>query len=107
MGWLMGLEPKLSATLQSPACPISEERRHLSAPVFPELGPELGPKSSCLSEPDGDAGFPPILFSEHERHFSDFDDKIVAMYAHRMTSLREGRGRRLWPLLESLSIKAG
>ena len=34
-----------------------------------------------------------------------FDDKIVAMYAHGMTSLREVRGRQLRPLLETLRIK--
>jgi hypothetical protein len=53
MGWLMGLEPKLSATLQAPECPFSEERCELSAPVFPELGPELGPKSPRFSGRDG------------------------------------------------------
>ena len=63
--------------------------------MFPELGPELGPKSSCFSGPDGDAGFPLILFSEHERHFSGFDDKIVAIYARKMTSVCEAGWRQL------------
>ncbi len=88
----MGLEPKLSATLQSPACPFSEERRTIPAPVFPELGPELGPESSCLSGRDRYASFQPILVSGHKRTFTSCDDKIVAMCARSMTSLREVQG---------------
>ena len=77
----MGLEPKLSATLWSPKCPFSEERGQLPAPVFPELGPELGPESSFLSGPARDASFHSIQVSGHERAFTGFDDNSAAKYA--------------------------
>jgi hypothetical protein len=101
----MGLEPKLSATRQSPECPFSEERRKLPAPVFPELGPELGPKSSCFSGPDLDFSFQPMHASKVKGRLTGVDDNIVAMYACGMTSSREVWGRQLRPLPESLSIK--
>ena len=40
---------------------------------------------------DRDGSFQPILIPKHERRFTGFDDKIVAMYARGMT-MREIRG---------------
>ena len=40
---------------------------------------------------DREAGFEPKLIGKHERHFTGFDDKIIAMYARGMT-VREIQG---------------
>src|SRR4029078_2152338 len=40
---------------------------------------------------DRDASFEPLLIPKHERRFTGFDDKIIAMYARGMT-VREVRG---------------
>src|SRR6185369_11344332 len=40
---------------------------------------------------DRDGSFAPILIPKHERRFTGFDDKIIAMYARGMT-VREIRG---------------
>ncbi len=40
---------------------------------------------------DREAGFEPKLIGKHERHFTGFDDKIIAMYARGMT-MREIQG---------------
>ena len=40
---------------------------------------------------DRDGSFKPILISKHERRFTGFDDKIIAMYARGMT-VREIQG---------------
>ncbi|NMK44784.1 IS256 family transposase [Achromobacter sp. Bel] len=40
---------------------------------------------------DRDGSFAPILIPKHERRFTGFDDKIIAMYAHGMT-VREIQG---------------
>ena len=40
---------------------------------------------------DRDGSFEPILIPKHERRFSGFDDKIIAMYARAM-SVREIQG---------------
>jgi len=40
---------------------------------------------------DRDGSFAPILIPKHERHFTGFDDKIIAMYARGMT-VREIQG---------------
>lgn len=34
---------------------------------------------------DRDGSFEPLLIPKHERRFTGFDEKIVAMYARRMT----------------------
>ena len=36
---------------------------------------------------DRDASFEPLLIPKHERRFTGFDDKIIAMYARGMTML--------------------
>lgn len=41
--------------------------------------------------PDRDASFEPLLIPKHERRFTGFDDKIIAMYARGMT-VREVQG---------------
>ena len=41
--------------------------------------------------PDRDGSYEPILFPKHERRFTGFDDKIIAMYARGMT-VREIQG---------------
>jgi len=48
---------------------------------------------------DRDGSFDPILIAKHERRFTGFDDKIIAMYARGMT-MREIRGF----LLESYAV---
>src|SRR5206468_1628226 len=48
---------------------------------------------------DRDGSFEPILIPKHERRFTGFDDKIIAMYARGMT-MREIRGF----LLESYAV---
>jgi putative transposase len=40
---------------------------------------------------DREGSFEPLLIPKHERRFTGFDDKIVAMYARGMT-VREIRG---------------
>jgi putative transposase len=40
---------------------------------------------------DRDASFEPLLIPKHERRFTGFDDKIIAMYARGMT-VREVQG---------------
>ena len=40
---------------------------------------------------DGEGSFEPVLIPKHERRFTGFDDKIVAMYARGMT-VREIQG---------------
>ena len=40
---------------------------------------------------DRDATFEPLLIPKHERRFTGFDDKIIAMYARGMT-VREVQG---------------
>ena len=40
---------------------------------------------------DRDATFEPLLMPKHERRFTGFDDKIIAMYARGMT-VREVQG---------------
>lgn len=55
----------------------------------------------CIEVPrDRDGSFQPILIPKHERRFTGFDDKIVAMYARGMT-LREIQGF----LLESYAVE--
>ena len=49
---------------------------------------------------DRDATFEPVLIAKHERRFTGFDDKIVAMYARGMT-MREIQGF----LLESYGVE--
>ena len=49
---------------------------------------------------DRDASFEPVLIPKHERRFTGFDDKIVAMYARGMT-MREVQGF----LLESYGVE--
>lgn len=49
---------------------------------------------------DRDGSFNPILIPKHERRFTGFDDKIIAMYAHGMT-MREIQGF----LLESYGVE--
>jgi len=49
---------------------------------------------------DRDGSFNPILIPKHERRFTGFDDKIIAMYARGMT-MREIRGF----LLESYGVE--
>src|SRR3546814_8811581 len=47
--------------------------------------------SSDLIPRDRDGSFEPILIPKHERRFTGFDDKIIAMYARGMT-VREIQG---------------
>src|SRR3546814_7223658 len=47
--------------------------------------------SSDLIPRDRDVSFEPILIPKHERRFTGFDDKIIAMYARGMT-VREIQG---------------
>jgi hypothetical protein len=50
---------------------------------------------------DREGSFEPVLIPKHERRFTGFDDKIVAMYARGMT-MREIQG--FW--LESYAVEA-
>ncbi len=43
---------------------------------------------------DRNGSFEPLLIPKHERRFTGFDDKIVAMYARGMTC---ARSRHRWP----------
>lgn len=45
-----------------------------------ELGHHLG-YGADQARPDRDGSFAPILMPKHERRFTAFDDKIIAMYA--------------------------
>ena len=40
---------------------------------------------------DRDSSFEPLLIPKHERRFTGFDDKIIAMYARGMTVREIGR----------------
>ena len=42
---------------------------------------------------DREGSFEPLLIAKHERRFTGFDDKIVAMYARGMTSRAEPAAR--------------
>lgn len=60
----------------------------------------LGPGKTVMTEDgplrldvprDRDGSFEPLLIGKHERRFTGFDDKIIAMYARGMT-VREVQG---------------
>ena len=64
--------------------------------AFPAIAAELlesfGNSPISIDVPrDRDGSFTPLLIPKHERRFTGFDDKIVAMYARGMT-IREIQG---------------
>ena len=72
-----------------------------AAPAEPTANQRNGKSAKTVLTDDGplrievprdrDASFEPLLIPKHERRFTGFDDKIVAMYARGMT-MREIQG---------------
>ncbi|MGF7192235.1 transposase-like protein [Robbsia andropogonis] len=72
----MGYEPGA----QKPATATNQRNGHSAKKVLTSDGP------LHLQIPrDRDSSFEPILIPKHERRFTGFDDKIIAMYARGMT----------------------
>lgn len=76
-------------------CPSSEARleessNHRKGVTGKNVLTEDGPTRIEVPE-DREGSFEPLLSPKHERRFTGFDDKIVAMYAHGMT-VREIQG---------------
>ena len=71
---------------QKPAAQSNQRNGKGGKTVLTEDGP------ICIDVPrDRDGSFTPLLIPKHERRFTGFDDKIVAMYARGMT-VREIQG---------------
>ena len=67
--------------------PDSNQRNGRSAKT---LLTETGPLQVAIPR-DRDGSFEPVLIPKHERRFTGFDDKVIAMYARGMT-MREIQG---------------
>ena len=76
LGQHLGYEPGG----EKPATATNQRNGHSAKKVLTSDGPLY------LQIPrDRDSSFEPILIPEHERRFTGFDDKIIAMYARGMT----------------------
>ncbi len=67
-----------------------EASNHRSGTSAKTVLTEDGPLRIDISR-DGEGSFDPVLIPKHERRFTGFDDKIIAMYARGMT-VREIQG---------------
>lgn len=86
LGAEMGLHLGYSSGAAKPEQTVNQRNGRSAKTVLTEEGPLR------IDVPrDRDSSFEPLLIPKHERRFTGFDDKIIAMYARGMT-VREIRG---------------